>query len=1033
MFLQPQKTSFTSHCRLVKLASSSSEFTDPSSSEQSCDTVIFVGSRDDEGTDLEHPPVFLPGLNSGDNRGQMAKVLRGTSAEFKSSSLERQHKQRRSSKSPSSSQNGLRICSPIHMPQPNKLRPGSVGSTPTHSWKMNRQQAHLRQGGGGSLPRNPKGKMPLTGKVAGYRQQPVSPQPQFINQYDPNTAIYGYMDDQKISMIQQWVECQANQRHAVHQQQHQKAMMQQKVEPEPFAWLKNQESESGENCKVLTQFKQVDSSDESDPALSDSSPIVLHHLADVHSHSRPKLMKSQPRKVSSADEGVCSGSEIHQKVCSTPPLSPCIIVPEDMETVNAVLPKPRIVTDIRKSIEQPETIIKESVAVEEKPLQLPSEAVKKEESNGENENVIRTIDELYTHCEQLVETLSQASEELKREQNDQTSSEENLNVTVPLDANKLHFVNPKAFLNEVKVCETPENFSQNFHQLAKLHELYQSVSSINDKAKQNLEEAKNREDVKSSCLSLSALMTDLERISIHSDANSLCSEPVKMPGTNQDINSNLDDLFDFCNNQTMSLGDLDQCGIKKEEQQERSDSPILEGIDQELAKYAKLKDLEKVYTLNPNPMQQMARHPDGSSNPDLNSTAVTDTASPMLTEQRRSPGNGRSGSEDEFEGRRMTSDGQSMSSGNSATTSKSSGCSSMSSSSNEHLKLRNRSSKRCVNSRDERTVLGQSQSTDTSSEIEVWQPQVSSSSSKTAVKSQPKFSRLFKLSRSPLKVIQESNRRSKSADTRKSKKSLFNKNSSASKLADNKKVSSSTSNLKASKNAKGTSSSFSILKSPYSVNTQPKFKTNTESTASSDSGLESGSTGIIKKIVKLRTGRGGGGANNSAIGVNSSKDRKSSGYESSINGSDTNTSEAQTVDVLSYDAQFVQRLDERWRTNEVARLQSKQSQLKQDLQSAKDRISASKWTFGLHVSESVSNGSVNSRDPSIIEALQKETEILGKRVDAAKSHAVLQTAFDVRPDSPLTQKLLESCCTTECDPAEVMILAASSSKETEIF
>ena len=888
-----------------------------------------------------------------------------------------------------------------------------MGSTPTHSWKLNRQQAHLRQGGGGSLPRNPKGKMPLTGRVAGYRQQPVSPQPQFINQYDPaNTAIYGYMDDQKISMIQQWVECQANQRHAVHQQQHQKAMMQQKSEPEPFAWLKNQESESTENCKVLTQFKQVDSSDESDPALSDSSPIVLHHLADVH--SRPKVMKPSNRKVSSADEGVCSGSEIIK--CSTPPLSPCIIVPEDMETVNSVLPKPR--TEIRKSIEhQPETV-KES---EEK----PSEPVilKKEESTSENnENVIRTIDELYTHCEQLVETLSQASEELKREQNDQASSEENLNErTVPLDANKLHFVNPKAFLNEVKVCENPENFSQNFHQLAKLHELYQSVSSINDKAKQNLESSKNREDVKSSCLSLSALMTDLERISIHSDANSLCSEPVKMPSiTNQDINSNLDDLFDFCNNQTMSLGDLDQCGIKKTE--ERSDSPILEGIDQELAKYAKLKDLEKVYTLNKsNPMQM--RHPDGSSNPDLNSTAVP-TASLNLSEQRRSPGNGRSGSEDEFEGRRMTSDGQSMSSdGNSGTTSKSSGCSSMSSSSNEHLKLRNRSSKRGANSRDERTVLGQSQSTDTSSEIEVWQPQVKPKSQG------PKFSRLFKLSRSPLKVIQESNRRSKSADTRKSKKSVVNKNTS--KIdGTTKRVSSSTSNLKASKNAKGTSSSFSMLKSPYSVNTQPKFKTNNNgSTASSDSGLESGNTGFIKKIVKLR----GGGAKNSGHVTSKEKDRKSSGYESSINGSDSNELQAvQNVDVLSYDAHFVQRLDERWRTSEVARLQSKQSQLKQDLQSAKDRSNAKNWSFGCHVSDSVSNGSVKSTDPSIIEALQKETEILGKRVDAAKSHAVLQTAFDVRPESPLTQKLLESCCTTDCEHAEVMILA-SSSHETEIF
>jgi kinesin family protein 26 len=70
--------------RLVKLPSSSSELTstDPSSSEQSCDTVIYVGSRDDEGTDAEHPPVFLPALNCGDNRGQMAKVLRGSTAEL---------------------------------------------------------------------------------------------------------------------------------------------------------------------------------------------------------------------------------------------------------------------------------------------------------------------------------------------------------------------------------------------------------------------------------------------------------------------------------------------------------------------------------------------------------------------------------------------------------------------------------------------------------------------------------------------------------------------------------------------------------------------------------------------------------------------------------------------------------------------------------------------------------------------------------------------------------------------------------------
>jgi hypothetical protein len=50
--------------------------TDPSSSEQSCDTVIYVGSNGahDEDTDAEHPPVFIPRLDSGDHRGQMSKV-----------------------------------------------------------------------------------------------------------------------------------------------------------------------------------------------------------------------------------------------------------------------------------------------------------------------------------------------------------------------------------------------------------------------------------------------------------------------------------------------------------------------------------------------------------------------------------------------------------------------------------------------------------------------------------------------------------------------------------------------------------------------------------------------------------------------------------------------------------------------------------------------------------------------------------------------------------------------------------------------
>lgn len=60
---------------------------DPSSSDLSADTVIYLGPVD-EATDGEHPPVYLPGINSGDNRCAMGKALRGSGAEIKLSRQE---------------------------------------------------------------------------------------------------------------------------------------------------------------------------------------------------------------------------------------------------------------------------------------------------------------------------------------------------------------------------------------------------------------------------------------------------------------------------------------------------------------------------------------------------------------------------------------------------------------------------------------------------------------------------------------------------------------------------------------------------------------------------------------------------------------------------------------------------------------------------------------------------------------------------------------------------------------------------------
>ncbi|XP_059091556.1 uncharacterized protein LOC131887076 [Tigriopus californicus] len=385
--------------KLVKLHSSSSDFTtttDPSSSEQSCDTVIYVGSNDDEGTDAEHPPVYLPNLNSGDNRGLISKVLRGSTIErnksysptfspstppcrgigsfggachsggsggggggggsggSRCSTLDRKRQ-----KSP---------LSPLRSPGRNSLRPGSLGGTPK------RVLSHVR---GGSLPRsNPKGKMPLHGKVAGYRQPPSQQQEWWID--SPTTSlgaqvqsgsqvlvrtmqkttrtsadwsdqlyegpserrmrgsqpIYGFMDDHKKSMIQQWVECQTAQMQENHVNGGDKGITRLEhknpEEPEPFAWLKagQNSGDSDPNCKVLTQFKTAESSEDS---LSDKQDQVIGITqVDVH-HTQIKgsPQKSFPKASQSQAEEPTPMSEV--SVPPSPAISSTSLGPEEVE------------------------------------------------------------------------------------------------------------------------------------------------------------------------------------------------------------------------------------------------------------------------------------------------------------------------------------------------------------------------------------------------------------------------------------------------------------------------------------------------------------------------------------------------------------------------------------------------------------------------------------------------------------------------------------------------------------------------------
>jgi hypothetical protein len=116
----------------------------------------------------------------------------------------------------------------------------------------------------------------------------------------------------------------------------------------------------------------------------------------------------------------------------------------------------------------------------------------------------------------------------------------------------------------------------------------------------------------------------------------------------------------------------------------------------------------------------------------------------------------------------------------------------------------------------------------------------------------------------------------------------------------------------------------------------------------------------------------------------------------------------------------VGRLDRSWRFQEVRRLKKQQEQLKEELSTAKSRINVDpkRWSFDLYTEEC----GLEPTDPSFVEAFQKETQILGKRVAACQAHVALTTCFDRKPVPGAVvgggpdQLEQNSCCTADCDP-----------------
>lgn len=188
---------------------------DPSSSDLSADTVIYVGPADDA-TDGEHPPVYIPSLNSGDNRCSMSKALRGSSAEHrpKAPAAKTEAEKTPTHRSAIKSSCQSNKTSPAHTSSPKS----SPSRNASNKCKVVDMAKHNPSGASDEQwidgPRISKSKV---AEARHLMKEPchVKKRETWVDgpmQQQPESAAgYGYMDSHKKNMIRKWVEHQTTQ------------------------------------------------------------------------------------------------------------------------------------------------------------------------------------------------------------------------------------------------------------------------------------------------------------------------------------------------------------------------------------------------------------------------------------------------------------------------------------------------------------------------------------------------------------------------------------------------------------------------------------------------------------------------------------------------------------------------------------------------------------------------------------------------------------------------------------------------------
>lgn len=609
---------------------------DPSSSDLSADTVIYVGPADDA-TDGEHPPVYIPSLNSGDNRCSMSKALRGSSAE------------QRPSKVPTL-QKVIEEKTPCHRTpvknacQTNKTSPAHTNSSKSSPVRVNSLKCKPPPVDPSKHPPNGAsdeqwidGPRISKSKVAEARH--LMKEPCHVKKRETwidgpmqgDHAGYGYMDSHKKNMIRKWVEHQTSQ---IQRTKH----------------TRGPEQKSKDCYKELTQFKTY----EEEIVTPFDNPAKKQEIVE-ESVIRTGLKLSNS-KTNSDIIPECQTPDEEDDDISSRHAEEDLEDEEEPVVIPPALPLIQPLSSREVSLESLDMLLKErlisnaeynfhSNSYEERPISDEDEILEIIEVEEPLEPVptqdccLQVTEEDIALCMGFGENpLPEVDQENPLDHPLRILSQENLTVvstftdsmSIYTDLERIlprHRYDPKYGLynddyedpDDPRYGNIDEVSKQKFEQLARLHELYTNRLARANVANSETFQRQHSQKLLTRCesISLSDMLYGVERISgVGHDNSSIYSEPAYVPNEEK-----------FCQNCKVNLS-------RPATAQNWYTDPHLSSSTTELSvpkvKIPQLSGRFQRYchkNIKDNSNLAYLRHPDGASNPNLQET-------------ERQPGNG---------------------------------------------------------------------------------------------------------------------------------------------------------------------------------------------------------------------------------------------------------------------------------------------------------------------------------------------------------------------------------------------------------